>query len=64
MSALAEHPATASVSASASLAFGEPEAEHPLASEPIRFDVLVPALLSMPEEPEDDYPAGVGPYGF
>jgi hypothetical protein len=31
--------------------------------ERIDFDVLVPALLSVPEEPEDDYPEGSGPHG-
>lgn len=64
VSALAEHPATASTSASATVILGETPAADLLIEEPIEFDVLGPALLSVPEEPDDDYPAGSGPYGF
>jgi len=64
MSALAEHPATASISASATVVLGETEAEDLLVEEPMDFDVLGPALLAMQEEPDKDYPAGSGPYGF
>jgi hypothetical protein len=63
LSALAEHPSTASVAASATLVFGESDATDPLIEEPIDFDTFVPALMSVPEEPEDDYPAGSGPFG-
>jgi len=64
MSALAEHPSTASVSASATLVLGETEADDLLIEEPIEFDVLGAAAAAAPEEPDDDYPAGSGPYGF
>jgi hypothetical protein len=66
MSALAEHPSTASVSASATLVLGEAEEVELdlLVEEPIDFGALGPALRGLPEEPDDDYPAGSGPYGF
>lgn len=35
-----------------------------LIEEPMDFDVLGPALLNVPDAPEDAYPPGSGPYGF
>jgi hypothetical protein len=64
MSALAEHPATASISVSATVVLGDTEADDLLIEEPMDFDVLAPALLHAQEKPEEDYPAGSGPYGF
>lgn len=64
LSALAEHPNTASSSASATVVLGETEAADLLIEERIEFDVLGPALLKMQDQPEDEYPAGSGPYGF
>jgi hypothetical protein len=64
VSALAEHPSTASISGSATVRVGEFDAVDLLVEEPIEFDALAPALLSAPEESEDEYPAGTGPYGF
>jgi hypothetical protein len=67
MSALLEHPTTASVSASASLTLGAPEefgAVDPLIEEPMDLDRDGEFLRSVPQAPEDEYPAGSGPYGF
>lgn len=65
MSALAEHPSTSSIAASATLVFDESDAAaDPLVEEPIEFDVLAPALGKLEEEPDEEYPAGSGPYGF
>ena len=64
MSALAEHPSTASVSASATLVLGEADDLDMLVEEPIEFDEFGAALQGLPDEPEDEYPAGSGPYGF
>jgi hypothetical protein len=62
MSALAEHRFTASTSAWSNIVISDHDGD-PLADERIDFDVLVPALLSVPEEPENDYPEGSGPHG-
>jgi len=64
MSALAEHPATASISASATVVLGETEAKDLLIEGPMDLDVLGSALLGRHEQPDEDYPAGSGPYGF
>jgi hypothetical protein len=64
VSALAEHPNLASISASATVVLGEAEAADLLIEEPIAFGILGPALLNVQEESEEDYPAGTGPYGF
>jgi hypothetical protein len=64
MSALAERPSTGSLSASVTLVLGEADTEDLLIEEPMDLSRVGGTLLSVPEEPADDYPQGTGPYGF
>lgn len=62
MSALAERPATASSSTSVTV-LGQTETDDLLVEEPMDFDVLGPILINVPEEPDEVYPEGSGPFG-
>jgi hypothetical protein len=64
MSALAEHPSTTSSSGSLTIVLGVTEEHDLLIEAPMDFEELTPALMRVPEEPEEDYPAGSGPFGF